>query len=65
MSDEHDSIVGDWQANAAKEGEGNYRFLLRLKVLENSDEVDAIAGQLHEEAFRKVDCLASRIVARR
>lgn len=55
--DNHESIVNDWQANAARDVERNYRFLRSLKMYEHSDRVDRVAGELHEEAFRKVDCL--------
>jgi Fe-S-cluster containining protein len=51
----HDAIVADWQENAKKHDEENYRFLRSLKG-RSFKKVDRIALELHQEAFSVVDC---------
>lgn len=51
----HDALVADWQENAKKHDDENYRFLRSLKQ-RSSMKVDRIALELHQEAFRIVDC---------
>ncbi len=51
----HDTLVADWQENAQEHDDENYRFLRSLKV-RSSKNVDRIALELHQEAFRIVDC---------
>jgi Fe-S-cluster containining protein len=58
----HDDVVADWQENAEKHDEKNYKFLLSLKERSRSmkersfKKVGRIALQLHQEAFSIVDC---------
>ena len=56
MPDDHDALLRDWQKNAAREQEANYRFLRSLKVVRNPDQIDSLAGELHEDAFARIDC---------
>ncbi len=51
----HDTLVADWQENAKNHDGENYRFLCSLKQ-RSSKKVDRIALELHQEAFRIVDC---------
>jgi Fe-S-cluster containining protein len=51
----HDDLVADWQENAKKRDEQNYRFLRSLKM-RSFKKVDRIALELHQEAFSIVDC---------
>src|SRR3989442_13565065 len=51
----HDAVVADWQGNARKHDEENYRFLRSLKQ-RPFEKVDRIALELHQEAFGIVDC---------
>jgi len=51
-----EKIIKSWKANAAKNEEDNFWFIKSLKM-EDPDIVDSIAKELHEEAFKKIDCL--------
>jgi hypothetical protein len=51
----HDDLVADWQENAKKHEDDNYRFLRSLKK-KPFKKVDRIALELHQEAFGIVDC---------
>jgi len=52
----HDALVADWQENAKKHDDENYRFLRRVKRQVSERKVDRIALELHQEAFSIVDC---------
>lgn len=52
----HDDLVADWRENAKEHDDDNYRFLRKLKQRGSFKKVDRIALELHEEAFRIVDC---------
>jgi Fe-S-cluster containining protein len=56
MPPDHDIILRDWQANARQEDDANYRFLRSLKLAPNPDHIDELARELHQEAFRHIDC---------
>lgn len=56
MSDEHDAILRDWNASAAKNEHANFRFLRSLKMVSNPKRIDALAAELHAEAFGCIDC---------
>ncbi len=49
-------IIKDWKRNAKRRSDQNFRYIRRLKN-RNRKRVDAVANQLHEEAFDKIDCL--------
>jgi Fe-S-cluster containining protein len=51
----HDDLVAHWKENAHKHDDKNYRFLRSLKE-RSRKKVDRIALELHQEAFRIVDC---------
>ncbi len=51
----HDALVANWQQNAMKHEDDNYRFLRSLKQ-KSGKKVDRIALELHQEAFSIVDC---------
>jgi Fe-S-cluster containining protein len=51
----HDAIVTDWQANAKDHDDENYWFLRSLKM-RSPKKIDRIALDLHQEAFKIVDC---------
>jgi Fe-S-cluster containining protein len=57
MHSDHDAILNDWRKNAEKHDEENFRFLRSLKMVRHPDRVDAEAQELHEEAFRRIDCV--------
>jgi len=52
----HDSIVRDWEENAERNDEQNYRFLRSLKSRDYGFEVDEVANELHQKAFQLLDC---------
>src|SRR3954466_5892891 len=56
MKDEHDALVRDWQQNAKRNEDAAFRFLRSLKMASEPEAIDALAGELHAEAFAKVDC---------
>lgn len=56
MPDDHDALLRDWRKNAAREQEPNYRFLRSLKTVRHPDRIDALALELHEDAFARIDC---------
>ena len=51
----HEALVADWQENAKKHDDENYRFLRSLKM-RSFKKVDRIALELHQKAFSIVDC---------
>lgn len=53
---DHDSVVEDWQQNAQRHDEENYRFLRSMKSRDYGFDPDELAGELHEQAFQIVDC---------
>lgn len=53
---DHDRIVQAWREKAERNDEQNYRFLQGLKFREYGFDPDQAAGELHEQAFRTVDC---------
>ena len=52
----HESAVDDWARNAQAHEEANFRFLRSLKQRDDQAKVDALAAELHESAFRIIDC---------
>jgi Fe-S-cluster containining protein len=56
MPDEHDAILRDWKAKAARNDEVNFRFLRSLKLVTDPERIDILAAELHAEAFRRIDC---------
>jgi len=52
-----EDIIKDWQRNATKNEDRNFRFLTNLKHKRNQKRIDATAKDLHNEAFEKIDCL--------
>jgi Fe-S-cluster containining protein len=56
MADDHDTILRDWSQNAARNEEANFRFLRSLKMVDDPDRIDALARELHADAFARIDC---------
>jgi uncharacterized protein len=56
VTTEHEAILKDWRKNSAKHEGRNFRFLRSLKLVPDPERIDALARELHEEAFRKIDC---------
>ena len=56
MPTEHDAILRDWRENASRNDDANFRFLRSLTMVSDPDRVDALARELHEEAFARIDC---------
>src|SRR5947207_1798805 len=56
MPDDHDALLDDWRENAARDEDANFRFLRSLKMVRAPERIDALAGELHEEAFNRIDC---------
>jgi len=53
---DHDTVVEDWRQNAERHDDENYEFLRSMKFRNYGFEPDELAGELHEQAFRIVDC---------
>jgi Fe-S-cluster containining protein len=53
---DHDSLVEDWRRNAERNDDRNFAFLRRLKFEDDNGPTDKLAAELHEEAFRIIDC---------
>ena len=53
---DHESVVEDWQQNAERHDQRNYEFLRSMKFRDYGFDPDELAGELHEQAFRIVDC---------
>src|SRR5438445_8154149 len=51
----HDALLSNWKENAKEQDDENYQFLRSLKQ-KSGKKVDRIALELHQEAFRIVDC---------
>lgn len=51
-----EEIIKNWKLNGEKDQEVNFLFIQSLKG-KDSDKVDRVAKQLHEEAFSKISCL--------
>jgi Fe-S-cluster containining protein len=56
MPNDHDALLQDWRENAAKDDDVNFRFLRSLKMVSDPERIDAQARELHEDAFRRIDC---------
>src|SRR5437867_5577574 len=56
MTAEHDALLEDWRQQAARDDERNFRFLRSLKMVPDPDHIDALARDLHRDAFGKIDC---------
>jgi Fe-S-cluster containining protein len=56
MPDDHDAILRDWEQNAARDEDRNFRFLHSLKMVDDPEQIDTLARDLHEEAFTRIDC---------
>lgn len=52
----HDGIVEDWRQHAESHDDANYAFLRSLKFRKYGFDPDQAARELHEQAFRIVDC---------
>lgn len=51
-----EEIIKKWEENSKENEESNFLFIRSLKMLDGKV-VDKLAGQLHEEAFEKINCL--------
>lgn len=51
-----DKIFENWEENSVEREESNFLFIRSLKMLDG-EVVDRLAGQLHNDAFEKVNCL--------
>jgi Fe-S-cluster containining protein len=56
MLADHDALLRNWKQNAARRENANFRFLRRLKMVDDPDKIDALAHNLHEEVFGQIDC---------
>jgi Fe-S-cluster containining protein len=56
MPPDHDTILRDWNENAARDEDVTFRFLRSLKMVPNPDRIDALARDLHAQAFGRIDC---------
>jgi Fe-S-cluster containining protein len=56
MNADHDALVREWQQNAARREDSNFRFLRSLKMADDPDAVDALARAAHAEVFSRIDC---------
>ncbi len=50
-----DKIVKNWEQNAVQKTDSQFQFLTSLKF-KSANRVDKAAGELHQEAFEKIDC---------
>ncbi len=53
---DHDALLKEWRQNAAPREDANFRFLRSLKLVDDPDEIDAVARELHGEFFGRIDC---------
>ncbi len=53
---DHDTVVEEWRRSAQQHDDENYEFLRSLKSRNYGYDPDKLAGELHERAFRIVDC---------
>jgi len=53
---DHDTIIEDWQQHAEKHDDRNYNFLRSLKHRDHGFDPNAVAVDLHQQAFQSVDC---------
>ena len=49
-------ILEDWRNNSKEKEEINFLFIRSLKM-RDTEEVDRVSKELHEEAFDRIDCL--------
>ena len=56
MPDDHDAMLRDWRENAARDEDANFRFLRSLKLVSDPERIDALARELHADAFARIDC---------
>jgi Fe-S-cluster containining protein len=56
MPSDHDELLRDWKRNAVRREDANFRFLRSLKMVDDPDEVDELARELHADTFRRIDC---------
>ncbi len=53
---DHDTVVEEWRRSAQQHDDENYEFLRSLKFRDYGYDTDELAAELHERAFRIVDC---------
>lgn len=51
-----DEFISNWKADSVKNEDENFDFLTSLKM-KNARRVDALAAEIHAEAFQKINCL--------
>ena len=51
-----DKIIQNWKENAKKNEKDNFLFIRSLKM-KDREPVDRLAQKLHEEAFKKINCV--------
>ncbi|MEX2187260.1 MAG: YkgJ family cysteine cluster protein [Pirellulales bacterium] len=52
----HDEVIEDWKRHAESRNDKHYAFLRSLKFPPRGVKPDQLAVELHEEAFKIVDC---------
>jgi Fe-S-cluster containining protein len=56
MAPDHDMLLADWKAHAARRQASQRRFLRSLKLIHDPGSVDALSQALHTEVFAQIDC---------
>lgn len=57
MTTDHDSLLDDWKRNSKRLDGKNFRFLRSLKMVDDPEEIDEIAHELHHEIFNEIECV--------
>jgi uncharacterized protein len=56
MLADHDALLGEWKAQAARQEDANFRFLRSLKMVDDPEAIDQLAQALHAQIFDRIDC---------
>jgi len=56
MLADHDALVSAWRANSRSREDANFRFLRSLKMVDDPDEIDDLAREVHADVFAHIDC---------
>jgi len=49
-------LIEDWKQNAKRKNNENYDFLMWLKIHQNSDRIDEVSLETHNEVFSEIKC---------
>lgn len=55
MLADHDALLRDWHQNADRRENVNTRFLRRLKLVDDPENIDVVARAVHAQVFSRID----------